>query len=54
MQSYISKLIEWEQMNNMCFNLDKFKWLQIGKNEELKNSYNFFTGDFGDVITPSI
>ena len=40
-------------MNNMCFNLDKFKWLQIGKNEELKNSYNFFTRDFDDVIIPS-
>ena len=42
--------MEWEQKNNMAFNLDKFKWLQIGKNDKLKNSYNYFTGEFDEVI----
>ena len=39
LQSDLDKLYEWETENNMLFNISKFKWLQLGKNTDLKNDY---------------
>ena len=51
-QEFLIKLNQWQIDNNMKLNNDKFKLLQFGKNEELINSYDYFSPDLTDVITP--
>ena len=41
MQSNIEKIIEWQTQNDMVFNTKKIKVIQVGRNEELKNNYNY-------------
>ena len=53
LQNSLFKIMEWEHDNNMAFNMEKFKWLQIGNNKTLKNDYCYFTRDFEHIIIPT-
>ena len=53
MQDDINKLFEWETNSNMSFNLGKFKWLQYGRNCNLKDSYNYTSADYSKPIIES-
>ena len=45
LQDSLDKVINWEESNNTEFNMDKFKLLQYGRNEDLKNEYNYKISD---------
>ena len=51
MQDDLLKLNLWESESNMVFNQSKFKWLQYGKNLNLKEDYNYISPDQNDVLT---
>ena len=52
LQEDLDKLYNWEKNNNIKFNISKFKWLQLGSNIELKNSYDYMSDQCTDSITP--
>ena len=52
MQNSLDKLYEWERNYNMKFNASKFKWLQVGPNDEIKNDYVYMSYDCDEPITP--
>ena len=49
-QEELNKIYQWETNNNMKFNSEKFELMRYGNNEELKNSTDYFTPDFTDII----
>ena len=51
LQNDLLILDEWSQKNNMRFNGDKFIALRMGPDTDLKNSTNYFSGNFNEVIT---
>ena len=50
LQENLDKLFEWEENNNMKFNGATFQVLRYGRNEELKNNTEYFTGDMENII----
>jgi ribonuclease P/MRP protein subunit RPP40 len=46
----LEKIYTWQRNNNMKFNTTKFKVLRYGKNNVLKESTMYFTGDMETVI----
>ena len=52
MQNSLDKLYEWERNYNMKFNASKFKWLQVGPNDEIKNDYVYISYGCHEPITP--
>ena len=52
-QDRLNHIYLWERNNNMEFNLDKFKWLQLGQNQELKNCYWYYTNEYEDILVPT-
>ena len=44
-QECLVKLDTWQTENNMKFNNEKFKLLQFGKNENLKEAYTYLSPD---------
>ena len=49
-QSEINKVYDWCKVNNMKFNSTKFEVLKHGKDEELKNDFEYFTPDYEDIV----
>ena len=49
-QQEINKVYDWCKTNNMKFNTTKFEVLKHGKDEELKNDFNYFTPEYEDII----
>ena len=49
-QNDLDKVFKWSSENNMVFNTTKFEVLKHGKNEDLKDNYNYFTPEYEDVI----
>ena len=49
-QSEINKVYDWCKVNNMKFNTTKFEVLKHGKDEELKNDFEYFTPDYEDIV----
>ena len=49
-QKDLEKIFLWSKENNMLFNSTKFELLQYGKNEDLKNSYNYLSPDHENII----
>ena len=50
LQDDLQNIYDWQQENNMLFNGNKFEMLRYGKNEDLKNSCNYLTPNFEDII----
>ena len=49
-QNEINKVYKWCKNNNMMLNTTKFEVLKHGKDEELKNDFNYFTPDHEEII----
>ena len=49
-QSEINKVYDWCKVNNMKFNTTKFEVLKPGKDEELKNDFEYFMPDDEDIV----
>ena len=49
-QKDLDKIYQWSKENNMVFNATKFEVLKHGKNEELKNEYEYLTPDCENLI----
>ena len=49
-QGDLEEVYSWSKENNMLFNGAKFELLQYGKNEELKNNYNYLSPESEDMI----
>ena len=52
MQESLDKLYQWERNYNMKFNASKFKWLQVGKDSNIKNEYIYMSVDCEEPIVP--
>ena len=50
MQVELQKLYLWGKKNNMEFNSTKFQVIRYGRNTELKENTEYFTGDFEEII----
>ena len=50
MQNDLLSLNEWSKINNMRFNGEKFFALCMGPDNDLKNTTNYFSGNFTEVI----
>ena len=50
LQKELQKLDNWAKENNMKFNGKKFQVVRYGQNEELKNSTEYFAGNFEEII----
>ena len=53
MQNILDKIVNWELENNMVFSTKKFKLLQIGKNQELKDEYTYENNSRDGPFLPS-
>ena len=49
-QSDLDKVYQWSTDNNMIFNSTKFEVLKHGKNEDLKDDYNYLTPNNENLI----
>ena len=52
-QSNLDKLFIREMESNISFNASKFKLLQYGKDNDLKESYNYISYDDKEILVPS-
>ena len=50
LQKELEKLDKWAKTNNMNFNGKKFQVVRYGANAELKNSTDYFSGIYEEVI----
>ena len=50
LQRELEKLDQWAKSNNMNFNGKKFQVVRYGPNEELKNSTEYFSGSYDEII----
>ena len=50
LQKELEKLDNWAKSNNMNFNGKKFQVVRYGPNEELKNSTEYFSGSYDEII----
>ena len=50
MQVELDKLYQWGRNNNMEFNGKKFQVIRYGRNINLKESTEYFVGDYQEVI----
>ena len=50
LQKELEKLDKWAKSNNMNFNGKKFQVVRYGPNEELKNSTEYFSGSYDEII----
>ena len=50
LQENLEKLYNWEEVNKMKFNGNKFQLLRYGTNDDLKNNTVYFTGHMEEVI----
>ena len=50
MQEELHKLYQWGRKNNMEFNGKKFQVIRYGRNVDLKESTDYFAGNFDEVI----
>ena len=50
LQKELEKLDEWATENNMKFNGKKFQVVRYGRNEELKNNTEYFSGAYEEII----
>ena len=49
-QHEVNKVYEWETKNNMAFNSDKFELLRYGDNNDLKDTTDYFTPNYSEII----
>ena len=49
-QSEINKVYDWCKVNNVMFNTTKFEFQKHGKDNELKNDFEYFTPDYEDIV----
>ena len=50
LQNDLDLIYNWQKENNMRFNSNKFEMLRYGRQEDLKESTNYLTPDFEDLI----
>merc|ERR1711989_202508 len=50
LQADLDALYEWAVHNNMEFNGSKFEAIKYGKNQNLKDNYNYYNSDCSDAI----
>ena len=50
LQKELEKLDKWAKSNNMNFNGKKLQVVRYGPNEELKNSTEYFSGSYDEII----
>jgi hypothetical protein len=50
LQHDLDTIYNWQERNNMLFNGKKFELMRYGSKEELKNSTNYFTPQYEDII----
>ena len=50
MQEDLQKIYQWGKRNNMDFNGEKFQVIRYGQDVDLKDSTEYFAGDFDEVI----
>ena len=50
MQEDLQKIYQWGKRNNMDFNGEKFQVIRYGQDVDLKESTEYFAGDFDEVI----
>ena len=50
LQRELEKLDKWAKCNNMKFNGKKFQVVRYGRNEELKNNTEYFSGAYEEII----
>ena len=50
LQSDLDVIYNWQKESNMIINSKKFKMLRYGRQEDLKESTNYLTPDFEDLI----
>ena len=49
-QQDLNTVYDWQNQNNMLFNGKKFEMLRYGPNVDLKNSTNYLTPEYSDII----
>ena len=49
-QNDLDEIYKWSSRNNMLFNGSKFELLQYGKDEDLKNTYNYLSPESESII----
>ena len=52
LQEHLENLQTWQTDSNMSFNVSKFNLLQMGKNHDIKEQYNYLTPGNNDLILP--
>ena len=52
-QQTLQKVYNWQDLNNMVFNPDKFQLIRMGPNQLLKDETSLFTGDYDNMIEPA-
>ena len=50
LQSDLNRIYDWQHKNNMPFNGEKFELLRYGTNEEIRESTNYLTPKYEDII----
>ena len=50
LQGDLDTIYNWQDTNNMQFNGKKFEMLRYGPNTDLKNSTNYLTPEYEDII----
>ena len=50
LQHDLDTIYDWQNRNNMLFNGKKFEMLRYGPNNDLKNSTNYLTPEYEDLI----
>lgn len=53
LQNCLQKLQEWQQENNMAFNVEKFNLLKLSRNSHIKEEYNYLAPGEDTIISES-
>ena len=50
LQSSLESIYEWENNNNMRFNVSKFNVIKFGQNLDMKNDYNYYGPELKEIM----
>ena len=50
LQSDLELIYDWEKKNNMKFNISKFNVVKFGRNQDLKENYNYFGPNSEEIM----
>ena len=49
-ENQLNRIYDWQHENNMLFNVEQFELFRYGTNEDIKESTNYLTPEYEDII----